>query len=120
MTGLFVKLITCPIIVVLSALFFANVNFAYWYQPIMLGVILAVVGHFMEIFLLKKGTTWLSTMLDFAASVLIVYYVAIAFENAVVTFWGAILTAVLLSISEMLQHNWLVNSGRTEKGTARE
>ncbi|MDC3413437.1 YndM family protein [Aquibacillus sp. 3ASR75-11] len=115
MSGLLVKLVTCPVIVVLSSWLFTNVNFAYWYQPIILGVILAVVGYVMEVFLLKEGTIWVSTMLDFAVSVLLVYYVAIAFQNTVVTFWGAVLTAVLLSISEIFQHSWLVKSNRTRK-----
>ncbi|MUK87314.1 DUF2512 family protein [Ornithinibacillus sp. L9] len=115
MVGLFVKLLVCPITVIIASLIFPNVNFAYWYQPIILGIILAVVGHLMEVLMLREDTRWLSTFMDFIASAVIVYFGAMVFANAEVTFWGAVLTGALLAITEIFQHNWLLASGRAEK-----
>lgn len=120
MTGFIVKIFMCPIIVIISAYLFANVNYPAIYQPIIVGLVLAVVGHMMELMLLRRGTFWVSTIADFVASTLIVYFVSLLFAGTYVSFLGAVLTAVLLSISEYFQHLWLLGSGRTQKTPAGE
>lgn len=114
MAGLLVKLIVCPLTVMLAAYIFPNVNYTALYQPIIVGLILALSAHMMEVFLLKKGTFWMSTFMDFIAATLIVYFVSL-FQLATVTFFGAILTALLLTLTEFVQHRWLIRSGRTQK-----
>ncbi|WP_199622686.1 DUF2512 family protein [Paenibacillus alkalitolerans] len=114
MAGLFVKLIVCPLTVILASYLFPNVNYTALYQPIIVGLVLAVAAHMMEVFLLKEGTFWLSTAMDFIAATLIVYFVSL-FQAANVTFFGAILTAILLTLTEIVQHRWLIRSGRTQK-----
>ncbi|WP_226035823.1 DUF2512 family protein [Aquibacillus saliphilus] len=114
MTGLFVKLIVCPITVIIAWMLFPNVDFAFWYQPIILGVILAGAGHLMEMLLLNKNTVLFSTFMDVVASVIIVYYVSIFFTNTIVTFWGALLTSLLLGVTEIVQHRWLVQERKTK------
>ncbi|MFD1038637.1 DUF2512 family protein [Virgibacillus byunsanensis] len=115
MTGLIIKLLVCPIGVILASWIFPNVNFANWYQPIIIGVVLAVVGYAMEYLLLREETNWLSVLMDFAASAIIVYIGAGFFIGADVTVWGAILTGALLAVTEIFQHNWLLRSGRIRK-----
>jgi hypothetical protein len=112
--GLIVKLFVCPITVMIAWLVFPNVQYSAIYQPIIVGLILAFAAHMMEVFILRKGTFWISTIVDFMAAAFIVYVVSL-FQVAQVTFFGAVLTAVLLSTTELVQHNWLIKSGRTHK-----
>ncbi|QYR21454.1 hypothetical protein KZ483_27965 [Paenibacillus sp. sptzw28] len=118
MTSLLLKIFVCPIAVIVSAWILPNVRYTALYQPIVVGLILAVVGTMMEYWLLKKGTVSTSTWLDFAASVLIVYFVSNWFAGAMVTFFGAILIGALLAVTELFTHRWLVRSGRTRKTPA--
>ncbi|WP_085524632.1 DUF2512 family protein [Tuberibacillus sp. Marseille-P3662] len=118
MTGLITKVIVCPIAVILSGWIFPNVDFANLLQPIVLGLIVAVVGHLMEVMMLTEDTVWTSTIADFVAATVIVYFGAWLFDVIEVTFFGAVLTAVVLGIGEHIQHRWLTNSGRTEKSPA--
>ncbi|WP_078553105.1 DUF2512 family protein [Bacillus alkalicellulosilyticus] len=118
MAGFIVKLFVCPIFVILASFVFPNVNYATIYQPIIVGLILAIAGHTMELVILKKGTLWISTVADFVAATIIVYYASLLFPTATVTIGGAVLTAIALTISEMLQHLWLIQSGRTNKSHA--
>lgn len=120
MSGLIVKLIVCPIGIILASWIFPNVNFAYWYQPIILGIILAFVGYFMEVFMLREETNWLNTLIDFIVSTAIVYFGSMLFVNAAVTLWGAVLTGALIAVTEIFQHYWLLGSGRAGKRAVSE
>jgi uncharacterized membrane protein YeaQ/YmgE (transglycosylase-associated protein family) len=118
MTGLIIKLIVCPITVILASYIFPNVEYANLWQPIIVGLILAVSAHMMEVFLLKEGTFLTSTLMDFGAATLIVYFVSLFLVGTEVTFFGALLTGVLLTITEIFQHRYLIQSGRTRKSPA--
>lgn len=115
MIGLIVKVLICPIGVLLSDWLFAGVQFRSFYQAILVGLILAVVGYTMELFLLSRDSFWLTNALDFFATALIVYYSAFFFPGTHITWAGALLTALLLTITEYFQHQWLIRSGRAEK-----
>ncbi|MFD0869379.1 Protein of uncharacterised function (DUF2512) [Chlamydia abortus] len=118
MASLIMKIIACPIGVLIAAWLFPNVDYGAYYQAIIVGLILAVVGVLMEYLLLKRGTLWTSTLMDFIASVIIVYFVSNMFAGASVTFWGAVLTGLLLAVIEYFTHLWLIRSGRTQKSPA--
>lgn len=115
MTGLLIKLVVCPVGVLLASVVLPNVDYASVWQPIIVGLVLAVAAHMMEVLLLKKGTLWTSTFMDFVAASLIVYFVSLLFVNAEVSFFGALLTGLLLAITEIPQHRYLIQSGKTEK-----
>jgi uncharacterized membrane protein HdeD (DUF308 family) len=117
-TSLWIKLIACPVIVIFGMYLFDNVNYAAFYQPVVLGIILALLGVSMEYVLLKKGTFWFSIVADFVASVLIVFFISNLFTNADVTLFGAILVAILLTISEYFTHRYLIKSEKTKKSYA--
>ncbi|WP_156288908.1 DUF2512 family protein [Oceanobacillus salinisoli] len=118
MTGLIIKIFVCPITVFIASFLFPNVTYANLWQPIIVGLILAVAAHMMEIFLLKADTFWTSTLMDFAAATLIVYFVSLFLAGAEVTFFGALFTGLLLAVTEIFQHRYLINSGRTRKSPA--
>lgn len=118
MVGFIAKIFICPTIVVLASFILPNVNYATIFQPIMIGLVLALAAHIMEVLILKKGTFWLSSFADFVAAVLIVYFGSLLFTSAYVTFWGALITALFLTLTELIQHRWLIRSGRTQKSPA--
>lgn len=118
MNSFLLKVIASPIAVILSGWLFPNVYYQNYYQAMVVGFIIAAVGVAMEYILLKKGTLWMSTIADFAVSVLMVYIISNMFEGAEVTFFGAILTGAILAIIEYFVHLWLIRSGKTQKSPA--
>ncbi len=56
-----------------------GVDFASLWQPILVGLVLALIGVAMEYSILRRGTLWVSVAADFAASVLIVYLLFLIF-----------------------------------------
>ena len=118
MTSLLLKLITVPLAVVVSSWIFPNVDYGAVYQPIVVGLLLAVIGLLMEYMLLQEGTVWISTLADFVTSVVIVYFVSNLFDNGYVTLMGAVWTSLLLSVIEYFLHRYLVESGKTKKSPA--
>lgn len=118
MTSLWIKLIACPALVILSMFLFDTVDFATIFQPVFVGIMLALLGVSMEYVLLKRETFWLSIIADFAASILIVFFISNLFTTAEVTWVGAVLTAVLLAAAEFFVHRYLLKSGKTKKSYA--
>ncbi|MBU5442374.1 hypothetical protein KQI79_10105 [Paenibacillus sp. MSJ-34] len=108
----------CPLGVIIASWLFTNVQYSAYYQPIIVGLILAGVGIVMEYMFLKKGTLWISTLMDFIASAIIVYFASNLFAGASVSFFGAILTGILLAAIEYFVHHWLIRSGKTQKSPA--
>jgi hypothetical protein len=118
LTSLFMKIIICPLIVALSGYVLPNVNFSNMFQPILIGLVLAGVGTFMEYLFLKEGSVWLSTFLDFVASVIIIYGLSLFMDGAIVTFMGALMISILLGVTEYFTHSYLVHTNKTRKSNA--
>lgn len=118
MASLLMKIIACPLGLVVASWLFPNVEFGAFYQIVVVGLILALAGVIMEYLLLRKGTLWISTILDFAVSVLILYSIANLFAGTAISFTGAVLTGILLGFIEYFTHLWLIKSGRTQKTPA--
>jgi uncharacterized membrane protein YvlD (DUF360 family) len=118
MTSFLLKIIVCPLGVILAAYALSGVQYAAYYQPILVGIALAVVGVIMEYVLLHRGTLWVSTLLDFIVTAIVVYYASNSMAGAYVTFMGAVWTSVLLTVVEYFLHLWLIRSGRTRKRPA--
>ncbi|MCM3111249.1 DUF2512 family protein [Lederbergia lenta] len=115
MTSLLLKIFTCPIAVIVAMYLFTGVDYVSLWQPIVVGLVLAVVGVAMEYFILKRGTLWGSVIADFAASVLIVYLLSNLLWNSSVTFLGAVLIGLLLGVVEYFIHRYLITTGKTQK-----
>lgn len=114
--GLLIKLIVCPSVVILSDYLLASIDYASLYQAIIVGLVLAFAAHAMEVLLLRRGTLWMSTLLDLAAAILILFFSQFLLPGSRVLFIGAFLTAVLLTFTEYFQHVWLIRNRMTEKG----
>lgn len=115
MTGFILKLVTCPLLVLLMSSVTSQVNYASWYQPVIVGFVLAVAAHIMELMLLREGTFWISNAADFIAATLILYYSQYLFEGAYITWGGAVVTAVVLTIIEYFVHQYLINTKRVSQ-----
>ena len=117
MTGIILKIIFCPIAVAaVSFVLPTHIYYPSFYYPLFVGLVIALVGHAMEIMLLQSETVWLSTMLDIGAAALITYFSQYLLDGSYVTFWGAFITALVVGATEHLQHSYLVSSGKTRKG----
>lgn len=88
------------------------------FQPILIGLVLAGVGTAMEYLILKRGTLWISTFLDFVASILIIVGLAAFLDGAEVTILGAIIVSLFLAFTEYFTHLFLIRSDKTEKSPA--
>jgi hypothetical protein len=104
----------CPLVVALSSYFLPNVNFTHILQPIMIGFVLAIAGTVMEYLFLRRGTLWLSLFLDFIASVIIIYGMSLFMRGAVVTFMGALVISVVLTIIEYFTHLYLIRANKVQ------
>lgn len=114
MTGLVMKIIVCPVVVYLASLWSAQVNYASVYQPLVVGLVLALTGHVMESQLLNQKTVWITTGLDFIAATVLLYLSGIVFVGASVTFMGALITGLVLAVTELIQHYYLVGTEKVE------
>ncbi|MDB5084252.1 MAG: hypothetical protein JWN30_1138 [Bacilli bacterium] len=116
MAGLVVKIIVCPVVVYLCSILFPHLlYYPFTYEPIVVGLILAVAAHMMEVWLLRKGTFWSSNILDFVAAVILIYVVSFFMPGSKLLFTGVLLTALFLTVTEYIQHLWLISTGRTRK-----
>lgn len=115
MIGLLIKLIICPSVVLLATVLLPSIFYSSTYAPIIVGLVLAVIAHVMELFLLKRETLWISTALDFLAATLIVYLSQFIFVGSTITWTGAFYAGLFLAITEAAQHWYLINTGKTQK-----
>jgi Protein of unknown function (DUF2512). len=115
MTGIIMKLIICPLTLIVSNYLFTDVYYPYIYQPIFIGIVLAIAGNLMELSLLKPGTLLISTIADFLLSFVIVYFSQFILPESRLTLIGAALTSTLLALTEYFQHLYLIRSGKTIK-----
>jgi hypothetical protein len=115
MAGLLAKLILCPVTILASDMLFGNINYGSVYQDLIVGAIIAVVGHTMELIILRRGTLWISNAMDFIAAAVIVYVSQFYLPGSSVSAFGAILVALLLLITENVQHLYLIRGDRVEK-----
>lgn len=118
MTNLILKIIVLPIVVALCSGLFDSFDLVAWYQPIGIGVALAIIGHLMEKMMLRRNTTVMTDIADFITAAIVVYVLTLFYDGARINLWGAILTALVITLVEIPIHRWLVRSGRTESSTA--
>jgi uncharacterized membrane protein YvlD (DUF360 family) len=115
LTGFIAKIILIPIALIVSDLLSTHINYTSYYQPIVTGIILAVIAHGMELLILRRGTAWVSTFSDFVLAFVVVYLSQFLFAGAYVTFWGALLAAVIIAVAEHFLHRYLISSHKTIK-----
>lgn len=109
MRGLFLKLIVTPIgLLALSGIFPSQIHYPHTALLVLLGLVIAFVGHGMEVLLLRRHTIWLSTFLDFAAVALIMYFSQFLMQGAYITVFGILATGLVIASIEHFQHIYFV------------
>src|SRR5690606_32185682 len=98
MVGLLVKLIASPITLLIASFLFQDVYYSSFYQPILVGLVLAVVGHLLELYLLKETSFWFMLLMDFVTAAFIIYISSFFFPYAQITWTGAFLAAFLIAL----------------------
>lgn len=115
MTGIIIKIIAYPFILIVSDYLFRDIYYSYIYQPIFIAIILAISGNLMELSLLRPGTLLISTAADFLLAFVILYFSQFILPGSRLTLIGAALTSTLLALVEYFQHLYLIKSGKTQK-----
>ncbi|GMB01844.1 hypothetical protein PIPA1_46440 [Pelosinus sp. IPA-1] len=110
MTGLIMKLIACLILIVLATQLLPQIYYPTIYQAIGVGIVLALMAHVMELFVLREGTFWISTVADFVVAAVLLYFSQSFIQSSYVTISGAIITAAVLSVIEYFVHAYLILS----------
>lgn len=109
LTSFLLKIIALPLIIGLASYILPNVHFTNFWQPVILGVVLAIIGTLMEGILLRTNTVTLSTVLDFIVATIVLYFGATFFTDAAyITFAGAVITALIIGIAEHFTHRYLM------------
>jgi hypothetical protein len=115
MAGLLMKLFICPTLVLLSDVLFRSINYSNIYQPVTVGLFLALVAHISELFSLGRVSIRMNNVIDFIAAFAVIYASRFYYAGSRITFTGAFLTAVILTISEYFQHSYLIRAGLARK-----
>jgi len=115
MTGLLIKLIASPLVLLIASFLFQDVYYPAFYQPMLTGLILAIAGHLLELYLLKETTFWFMLIMDFFTAAFLIYISSFFFPHAQISWAGAFLSAFLFALTEYFQHLWLIRTNRTSK-----
>ena len=85
MSPFFIKLLICPTAVLLVDILSTEVDYRAIYQAVLVGLFLAVLGRVMEGITLKRRTAWISTVIDFIAAAVVLYFSPLLFPGSRVT-----------------------------------
>lgn len=115
MTGLLIKLIVCPITLIISDDILSTLNFASTYQSLLVGVVFAIFAHILEMFFLMPTMIWMNNLLDFIAAIFVIYLSQYFLPNTYITLTGATLASVFINVTELIEHYYLVRSGKANR-----
>ncbi len=108
MSRLLTKLILIPVLLLLLDFIIGSLYFPSFTQAILLGLLLAVIGHLTERWLLHSGTLWMTTALDIAVAAVVLLLSDRYLPGARVPMDAAFLTALILGVAEYFYHRWLL------------
>ena len=115
LTGLIIKIILHPLLLLVANAVTDQINYPDIYQPIVTGIALAIALHLLEVMFLKRGTFWISNVVDFIAAFALVTLSQFVFENAFVSFIGGITVAAVVTLLEYFQHLYLNRTNKSRK-----
>jgi hypothetical protein len=98
----------------LASLFIPGIFYPVWYQPVLVGLVVSILGRIIEKLILKPGTVWLSNIADAVLAAVIIYYSQNFFPGAWITWGSALITSLILGVIEYGVHTLLVRAN-TEK-----
>lgn len=110
MVHFIIKLLVYPALVYLSDLLFRGVLFTSFSQILLVGWTLSILSYIADVALLERYSNIVLTVTDFVMAFSIIMIYQYFMPAAVVTFTGAIATALLLAASEYVIHAWLIKT----------
>jgi len=109
--NLLMKLIAAPLVVWLSSYMFPGLFYTSVWQPLIVGLVIAIAGRIIETVTLVRGTAWLNVLLDIAVATGIIYFSAYFFTGASIEFLAAFFTAAVIGVAEYAIH-WYELKGK--------
>jgi hypothetical protein len=108
------KWILSPAIVLLSVWLFPGIHYPSPVEPVITGLLFAMLAHLLDLSLLRPGTFWAVNLVDFAVANVLVYTGNFFFPGTSVSVTGTLLTAFSLTISEYFLHQRLLSYNRAD------
>jgi hypothetical protein len=107
--SLLIKIIGIPLILVLCNFLFNSVDFKLVYPIIWFTVILAPIGVIVEYVVISRITYGKQLFIDFAATFVLVYLLALILPAVQISLWGSFLTALIITGMEAMVHKHLIS-----------
>lgn len=116
--NLVLKLVWFSVTLILADLYLESLDYSSIYQPIIVSIVLAIVGVFMERSMLSDHTFWRSLIADYITAVVIVYASGFFLPNAAINIYGAMYGSAFLGLMEYIMHRWLLRTDRINQSPA--
>lgn len=101
---LLLKIVLLPIVVGLADLMTADIFFPSAWSIAITGIVLAIIGWMMEALILRRGTLWLTTVVDWGVAAAGIYLAQYIFNGAYASVVGSLLAGGLIAIVEYFAH----------------
>ncbi|WNB90825.1 DUF2512 family protein [Bacillus sp. NEB1478] len=109
MQSLMIKIIGIPLILVLCNFLFKSVDFRLVYPIIWFTAVLAPIGVVMEYVVIPRITYGKQLFIDFAATFILVYLLALILPAVEISLWGSFLIALITTCMEAMVHKHLIS-----------
>ena len=98
------KLILYPATLLISNIILSGIDYSNAYEPIIIGLLLALLSHMLETIILKKGTLWINTGIDYIAAFLLIYLSQYIFNDSHIAVFPTLFISSLIIIFEFFNH----------------
>jgi hypothetical protein len=112
MTAFRIKIFTSPLLLMAADYLTNSIVFSALWQPAAIGILFALVSYLFEQITLRRGSLWISTILDFLLAALIIYTSQFFLKETRISLVGAIFAAAVLSAFEYIVHVYLIRIGQ--------
>lgn len=109
------KIIAFPLCLLISNLIFTDIYYAFFYQPLFVGIILATILHFIDLASLKPGYLIINTIGEFLIIFLIVYFTQFLLPTASINLIGSLIAATILTVAEFLINRFLLTDNKLKE-----
>ncbi|WP_226537260.1 DUF2512 family protein [Fictibacillus halophilus] len=109
MQSLMIKFLGIPLILILANFLFKSVDFKLVQPIIWITAVLAPIGVLMEYIMISRISYGKQLMIDFAATFILVYLLALILPAVTISIWGSILVALIITGMEAMVHKHLIS-----------
>lgn len=104
MIRLITKLILYPAALLIFSIILSGIDYPNAYEPIIIGLLIAFLSHMLEIIILKKGTLWINTAIDYISTFLLIYLSQYIFNDSHIDVFPTLFVSSLIIIFEFFNH----------------